>query len=104
MVRSITRQGIFTMYDPNTRRMRQKNYDNRVRFSLETYSYEDAWKADDRVDVMVGASARGMFCAAHAGRSGDRSAVWKRERCCRPSSMACLTVVDPCSPPGKGLL
>jgi hypothetical protein len=44
MVRSITRQGIFTTYDPGTRRMRQKNYDNRVRFSLETYSYEDAWK------------------------------------------------------------
>jgi hypothetical protein len=54
MVRSITRQGIFTMYDPGTRRMRQKNYDNRVRFSLETYSYEDAWKADDRVDVIYG--------------------------------------------------
>ncbi len=42
------------MYDPDTRRMRQKNYDNRVRFSLETYSYEDAWKADDRVDVIYG--------------------------------------------------
>jgi hypothetical protein len=54
MVRSITRQGIFTMYDPDIRRMRQKNYDNRVRFSLETYSYEDAWKADDRIDVIYG--------------------------------------------------
>jgi hypothetical protein len=54
MVRSITRQGIFTAYDPQTRRMRQTNYDNRIRFSLETYSYADAWKADDRVDVIYG--------------------------------------------------
>ena len=54
MVRSITRQGIFTTYDPDTRRMRQKNYDNRVRFSIETYTYEEAWNADDRVDVIYG--------------------------------------------------
>ena len=52
--RSITRHGIFTVYDPDTRRMRQTNYDHRVRFSLECYSYEEAWNADDRIEIIYG--------------------------------------------------
>jgi hypothetical protein len=54
MAQSKMRQGVLTIFDPDTRRMKQIDYLNgeRTRYSRDTYPDEDtAWRVDDRREI-----------------------------------------------------
>jgi hypothetical protein len=54
MARSKNRQGVLTIFDPDTRRMKQIDtlHDGRTRHSHDTYPDEDtAWRVDDCQEI-----------------------------------------------------